>query len=77
MGYSELRKRRSRLSEDEIEEFLIKTERTKYKNTQNILFNGSYMYLLKSIWKNRQSFQGSLRTEVSFVTNYQKYVLNE
>ena len=29
------------------------------KNTQNI--NGSYMYVLKSIWKNRQSFQGSLR----------------
>ena len=61
MGYSELRKRRSRLSEDEIEEFLTKTERTKCKNTQNILFNESYMYVLKSIWKNRQSFQGSLR----------------
>ena len=75
MGYSELRKRRSRLSEDEIEEFLTKTERTKCKNTQNILFNGSYMYVLKSIWKNRQSFLA--RGYVSFVTNYEKNVLNE
>ena len=38
--FIQLKKWRSRLSEDEIAEFLTKTERKESKNTQNMLLDG-------------------------------------
>ena len=43
LGNNELKKVAFRLSKDKIAEFLIKTERKKGKNTQNILFDGCYL----------------------------------
>ena len=40
---SELKKWRSRLSDDEIAEYLTKTERKKCKYEQNILLDGFYL----------------------------------
>ena len=43
MSNSELKKWRSRLSDDEIAEYLTKTERKKCKYKQNILLDGFYL----------------------------------
>ena len=43
LGNNELKKVAFRLCEDKIAEFLLKTERKKGKNTQNILFDGCYL----------------------------------
>ena len=47
----ELKRRRSRLSADEIAEFLTKTERKESKNTQNILLDEFYLLFEESARK--------------------------
>ena len=55
LGQSELKKWLSRLSEDEIAEFLTKTEQNKYKYEQNIKLHECYKYLfLRSISQRKQ-----------------------
>ena len=63
-----LKKWCSRLSEDEIAEFLPKTERKKCKNTQNIadvieeyLQEKTSVYILRPCWEIGQGFEESLR----------------